>query len=103
MLSTSTSRSWRRSTPRWHPEVTRMVQDNFLGNYTSCVAARSTNRGILAGSQDGGIATGTLAFALVVGSRDGAIVSVVGPSEPFKPGPIVATSPEELYMARGTK
>jgi coenzyme F420 hydrogenase subunit beta len=80
-----------------------MVQDNFLGNYTTCVAARSTNRGILAGSQDGGIATGTLAFALEEGIIDGAIVSVVDPSEPWKPVPIVATSPEELYMARGTK
>jgi coenzyme F420 hydrogenase subunit beta len=79
-----------------------MVQDNFLGNYASCVAARSTNRAILAGSQDGGIVTQLFAFALEEGIIDGAIVAGPG-DEPMRPRPMVATTVAELYAARGTK
>jgi coenzyme F420 hydrogenase subunit beta len=73
-----------------------------LGNYKTCVAARSTDKEILRGAQDGGIVTQLFAYALEEGIIDGAIVA--GPSdEPWKPEPIVATTKAELLAARGTK
>ena len=35
-----------------------------LGKYKSCVSARSTDKAILAGAQDGGIVTTLFAYAL---------------------------------------
>jgi len=73
-----------------------------LGNYKTCVAARSTDKEILKGAQDGGIVTQLFVYALEEGIIDGAIVA--GPSdEPWKPEPIVATTKAELLAARGTK
>ncbi|WP_298667959.1 coenzyme F420 hydrogenase subunit beta [uncultured Methanofollis sp.] len=73
-----------------------------LGNYKTCVAARSTDKEILKGAQDGGIVTQLFAYALEEGIIDGAIVA--GPSdEPWKPEPMVATTKAELLAARGTK
>ncbi len=73
-----------------------------LGKYKSCVSARSTDKAILAGAQDGGIVTTLFAYALETGIIDGAIVA--GPGElPWKPKPVVATTVEELLAARGTK
>jgi coenzyme F420 hydrogenase subunit beta len=73
-----------------------------LGKYKSCVSARSTDKSILAGAQDGGIVTSLFAFALSEGIIDGAIVA--GPSEDiWRPRPIVATTVEELMAARGTR
>lgn len=82
----------------WGNEVITMV----LGKYKSVVAARSTDKAILAASQDGGIVTQLFAFALDEGIIDGAIVAAPGP-EPFLPEPIVATTRAELMAARGTK
>lgn len=79
-----------------------MVSDNFLGNYASVVAARSTDKSILKGAQDGGIVTQLFAYALEEGIIDGAIVAGPG-DEPWKPEPVVATTVEELLAARGTK
>ncbi|HVP94946.1 MAG TPA: coenzyme F420 hydrogenase subunit beta [Methanoregulaceae archaeon] len=73
-----------------------------LGKYKSCVSARSTDKAILAGAQDGGIVTSLFAFALSEGIIDGAIVA--GPSEDvWRPRPMVATTVEELMAARGTR
>ena len=79
-----------------------MVSDNFLGNYASVVAARSTDKSILKGAQDGGIVTQLFAYALEEGIIDGAIVAGPG-DEPWKPVPVVATTVDELLAARGTK
>jgi len=79
-----------------------MMAENVLGNYKQVISARSTDKEILAGAQDGGIVTQLLAFALETGIIDGAIVA--GPGyEPWKPEPMVATCREELLDARGTK
>ncbi len=73
-----------------------------LGNYKQVLAARSTDKEILKGSQDGGIVTTLFAYALDEGIIDGAIVA--GPSEdPWRPEPMVAMSREDLLAARGTK
>ncbi len=73
-----------------------------LGKYKSCVSARSTDKEILKGAQDGGIVTSLFAYALEAGIIDGAIVAGKG-SEPWKPEPVVATTRAELLAARGTK
>ncbi len=73
-----------------------------LGNYKAVCSARSTDKEILKGAQDGGIVTQLFAFALEEGFIDGAIVSGPG-DEPWRPRPFVAMSKEDLLKARGTK
>ena len=46
-----------------------------LGKYKACVSARSTDKEILKGAQDGGIVTSLFAYALEEGIIDGAIVA----------------------------
>ncbi|MFA7303083.1 MAG: coenzyme F420 hydrogenase subunit beta [Methanoregula sp.] len=73
-----------------------------LGKYKSCVSARSTDKEILKGAQDGGIVTSLFAYALEAGIIDGAIVAGKG-DLPWKPEPVVATTRAELLAARGTR
>ncbi len=73
-----------------------------LGNYKSVVSARSTDKEILKGAQDGGIVTQLFAYALEEGIIEGAIVAGNG-DVPWKPEPVVATTRAELLAARGTK
>ncbi len=82
----------------WLPGVLEMV----LGNYKTCVSARSTDKEILKGAQDGGIVTQMFAFALEEGIIDGAIVAGSGDT-PWKPEPMIATNRDELLAAMGTK
>lgn len=73
-----------------------------LGTYKQIVQARSTDKQIQNISQDGGIATGLLSFALDEKLIDGAVVA--GPSdEMWKPEPTVALTSDELLAAAGTK
>lgn len=78
-----------------------MIADPYLGKYTTCVSARSTDREILQKSQDGGIATTLMAYALEQGIIDGAIVASKG-DRPWQPEPFVAMSREDILKARGT-
>jgi len=73
-----------------------------LGKYKQVVSARSTDKEILRGAQDGGIVTQLFAYALDEGIIDGAIVAGPG-SEPWKPEPMVAMTRADLLAARGTK
>ena len=74
----------------------------YLGQYKAVYKAKSGCEDILAKSQDGGIVTSMFAYALETGIIDGAIVAGPG-SEPYKPEPMIATTVEELFEARGTK
>ena len=86
-----------------------------LGKYKACVSARSTDKEILKGAQDGGIVTSLFAYALEEGIIDGAIVAgsyddgddneMCGTPVPhhWRPKPVVATTKAELLAARGTK
>ena len=92
-----------------------------LGNYKSCVSARSTDKELLKYAQDGGIVTQLFAFALEEGIIDGAIVAANKefyakyPSkciqdnssfdmiEPWRPIPAVVNTKAELLEAAGTK
>jgi coenzyme F420 hydrogenase subunit beta len=73
-----------------------------LGTYKQIVQARATDKQIQKISQDGGIATGLLCFALDEKLIDGAVVA--GPSdEMWKPEPTVALTSDEILAAAGTK
>lgn len=74
----------------------------YLGQYKAVYKAKSACDDILKKSQDGGIVTSLFAYALEAGIIDGAIVAGPG-SEPYKPEPMIATTVEELFAARGTK
>jgi coenzyme F420 hydrogenase subunit beta len=91
-----------------------------LGNYKSCISARSTDKEILKGAQDGGIVSSLFAFALDEGIIDGAVVAVSkdfylkypqkcmatftdDSDEPWRPIPAVVTTKAELMESRGTK
>jgi coenzyme F420 hydrogenase subunit beta len=78
-----------------------MVSDPYLGKYTTCVSARSTDKEILEKAQDGGIATTLMAYALEQGIIDGAIVTSKG-NRPWQPRPFVAMNREDLLEAQGT-
>jgi len=73
-----------------------------LGTYKEAVSARATDKQIQKVSQDGGIVTALLTFALEEGVIEGAVVA--GPTEKlWKPEPLVAMTPEEILSAAGTK
>ena len=92
-----------------------------LGNYKSCVSARSTDKEILKHAQDGGIVSQLFGFALDEGIIDGAIVAANKefaakyPSkvmadnsnfdmiEPWRPIPAIVNTRAELIAAAGTK
>ena len=92
-----------------------------LGNYKSCVSARSTDKELLRRAQDGGIVTSLFAFALDEGIIDGAIVAAnkefakANPSkimadnsnwdmiEPWRPIPAIVTTKADMIAAAGTK
>lgn len=73
-----------------------------LGTYKQITMGRSTDKQIQKISQDGGIASALLCFALDEKIIDGAVVA--GPSdEMWKPKPTVALSSDEILAAAGTK
>jgi coenzyme F420 hydrogenase subunit beta len=92
-----------------------------LGNYKTCVSARSTDKELLKYAQDGGIVSQLFAFALDEGIIDGAIVAANKefaakyPSkvmadnsnfdmiEPWRSIPAIVNTKAELLAAAGTK
>lgn len=73
-----------------------------LGTYKQIVHARSTDKQIQDISQDGGIASALLCFALDEKIIDGAVVA--GPSdEMWRPEPTVALTSDDILAAAGTK
>ena len=73
-----------------------------LGTYKEALSARSTNSKILDVSQDGGIVSALLCYALDEGIIEGAVVAGT-PDDDWRPSPIVATSSEEVIANAGTK
>ncbi|WP_323736558.1 coenzyme F420 hydrogenase subunit beta [Methanosphaera sp. ISO3-F5] len=79
-----------------------MIQDSVLGPHQEIITARATDKKILSKSQDGGIITALLVYALEKNIIDGTIVAGEG-EEAWKPEPIVATTKKEILKAAGTK
>ncbi|WP_407454347.1 coenzyme F420 hydrogenase subunit beta [Methanobrevibacter sp.] len=73
-----------------------------LGTYKEAVSARSTDSKILEVSQDGGIVSALLCYALDEGIIEGAVVAGA-PDDDWRPIPTVVTSSDEVIAAAGTK
>jgi len=73
-----------------------------LGTYKEALSARSTDKQIQKISQDGGIVSALLSFALDEKIIDGAIVAGPG-KDMWKPEPTVALTSDEILAAAGTK
>ena len=73
-----------------------------LGTYKEALSARSTEQKILDVSQDGGIVSALLCYALDEGIIEGAVVAGA-PDDDWRPTPTVVTSSDEVIAAAGTK
>jgi coenzyme F420 hydrogenase subunit beta len=80
----------------------RKPNEDF-GVYQSLVLARTTDKEILLNSQDGGVVTTLITFALKKGVIDAALLSGLNPDKPFYPMPVCATTPEEILECAGTR
>lgn len=79
-----------------------MIQDSALGPYQEIITARATDKKIRGKSQDGGIASAILIYALEENIIDGTIVAGDG-DEPWMAEPKIATTKKEILKAAGTK
>ena len=73
-----------------------------LGKYLDIMTVKTTDKTLQKYSQDGGIVSSLLIHALETGVIEGAIVAMPT-DEPWNPEPYVATPPEEIIVAAGTK
>jgi coenzyme F420 hydrogenase subunit beta len=80
----------------------RKTEEEF-GVYRKLAIAQAKDERILKTCQDGGVATALLMFALENGLIDGAIVAGMSQEKPFYPTPKLATTPNEILSAAGTK
>ncbi|MDY6865233.1 MAG: Coenzyme F420 hydrogenase/dehydrogenase, beta subunit C-terminal domain [Halobacteriota archaeon] len=78
-------------------------EDKALGCYKEIVTAKAKDSEIGEKSQDGGIATALLTFALEKKLIDSAVVSKTSESEAWTPEAIVATTREEIISGAGSK
>jgi coenzyme F420 hydrogenase subunit beta len=79
------------------------VSDDPLGSHIEKFGAKTTDPGIAASAQDGGVVTALLSYALERGIIDGAVVCGVSEEEPWNPVPRFVTKPEELEGTSGTR
>ncbi|MCW4047330.1 MAG: Coenzyme F420 hydrogenase/dehydrogenase, beta subunit C-terminal domain [Candidatus Bathyarchaeota archaeon] len=77
--------------------------DEPFGIYRQLAIAQATDEKILNASQDGGVATALLAYALKNGQINHAVVAGTGREKPFYPIPKLASTFAELLEAAGTK
>ncbi|MDO5825511.1 MAG: coenzyme F420 hydrogenase subunit beta [Methanosphaera sp.] len=79
-----------------------MIQDSVLGPYQEIITARASDKKIRSKSQDGGIVSALLIYALEENIIDGTIVAVES-NEALKVEPKVATTKKDILKAAGTK
>jgi len=77
--------------------------DEEFGIYRRLLVARAKDAKVRSVSQDGGVATALLLFALEKGIIDSAIVSGVSKDKPLYPVPKLATTPAEIMESAGTR
>jgi len=77
--------------------------DESFGIFSRLVTAKAADKEILETSQDGGLVSILLLFALGSGLIDGAIVSGTTKEKPFLPIPRLATTPGEILSCAGTR
>ncbi len=78
-------------------------EDESSGIFKASYAARTKIGTIKDKCQDGGVVTTLLFAAFEEGLIDSAIVSAMSDKEPWKPIPKIATTPDEIVNAAGTK
>ena len=74
-----------------------------FGLYRRLVVAQATDEKILKVSQDGGVATALLSYALKNGHVDSAVVTGASKEKPFYPIPKLASAFTEILESAGTK
>ena len=74
-----------------------------FGLYRRLVVAQAADEEILNASQDGGVATALLSYALKSGHVDGAVVTGASKEKPFYPIPKLASAFTEILESAGTK
>jgi coenzyme F420 hydrogenase subunit beta len=77
--------------------------DEPIGIYKSITNARSKKQEILQKSQDGGVVTSILGYALESGKVDAAVVTDIDKKTPWKSIPSVAVDYADVLNAAGTK
>ncbi len=79
-----------------------MIEDSVLGPYQEIITARANDKKIRGKSQDGGIVSAMLIYALEENIIDGTIVAGEG-DEPWTAEPKIATTKKEILKAAGTR
>jgi len=79
-----------------------MIEDSVLGPYQEIITARAKDKKIRGKSQDGGIVSAMLIYALEENIIDGTIVAGEG-DEPWTAEPKIATTKKEILKAAGTR
>jgi coenzyme F420 hydrogenase subunit beta len=79
------------------------VDEGLLGHIEAEVAARALDENIASVAQDGGFVTVLLKYLLENKLIDGAVVSGVDDSTPWKPLPKLVVTPKELLNTGGTR
>jgi coenzyme F420 hydrogenase subunit beta len=77
--------------------------DEPIGIYKTIANARSRKQEILQKSQDGGVVTSILSYALETGKVDAAVVTGIDKKTPWKSIPSVAVDYADVLNAAGTK
>jgi len=77
--------------------------DEPIGIYKTVANARSKKQEILQKSQDGGVVTSILGYALETGKIDAAVVTGIDKKMPWKSLPTVAVDYADVLEAAGTK
>ena len=77
--------------------------DEPIGIYKTITNARSKKQEILQKSQDGGVVTSILGYALETGKIDAAVVTGIDKKMPWKSIPTVAVNYADVLNAAGTK
>lgn len=98
--------------PRYHQSQTaiekyafgreRSVEEEF-GIHLRLAVAQAKDRKIINASQDGGLVTALLSFALENKLIDGAVVSGVSSEKPFLPIPKLAVTTTEIFECAGSR
>jgi coenzyme F420 hydrogenase subunit beta len=80
------------------------TRDNpYLGYYDAVFSARSTSQVIRRVCQDGGVVSTLSKYLLESGKVEGVLMAGVGMCEPLKPVPVIATAPEDVIGAAGSR
>ena len=77
--------------------------DDGYGEYSYELLTRATDPAVLAKAQDGGLVSVLLLHGLATGAINGAILGDVEPNDPQIGCQILATTPEEVLRARGSR